>query len=40
VAATAEPRSLVLVHYDRDFDQISEVTGQSMIWVAPPGSID
>jgi predicted nucleic acid-binding protein len=40
VAATAELHSLVLVHYGRDFDQISDVTGQSMIWVAPPGSID
>lgn len=40
VAATAELHSLVLVHYDHDFDQIGEVTGQGMIWIAPAGSID
>lgn len=40
VAATAELNSLVLVHYDRDFDQIGEATGQSLTWVATPGSID
>ena len=40
VAATAELHSLVLVHYDRDFDQIGEVTGQGLTWVASPGSVD
>lgn len=40
VAATAELHSLVLVHYDRDFDQIGEVTAQGLAWVATPGSID
>jgi predicted nucleic acid-binding protein len=40
VAAAAELHSLVLVHYDRDFDQISDVTGQGVTWLVPPGSID
>lgn len=40
VAAAAELHSLALVHYDRDFDQIGEVTGQGMSWLAPAGSID
>jgi predicted nucleic acid-binding protein len=40
VAAAAELPSLVLVHYDHDFDQIREVTGQGMSWLAPAGSLD
>jgi len=40
VAATAEERGLVLVHYDADFATIAEVTGQPARWVAEPGSID
>jgi predicted nucleic acid-binding protein len=40
VAAAAELQSLVLVHYDRDFDQIGDVTGQGMSWLAPAGSVD
>ncbi|MGC4788688.1 PIN domain nuclease [Micromonospora sp. DT178] len=39
IAATAEYQGLSLLHYDRDFDQISEVTGQPMRWLAPAGTI-
>jgi hypothetical protein len=28
-----------VLHYDRDFDVIAEVTGQRALWVVPPGSI-
>jgi predicted nucleic acid-binding protein len=40
LAASAELHALVFVHYDRDFDQIGEVTGQGLTWVAAPGSVD
>ncbi|PXY26272.1 PIN domain-containing protein [Prauserella flavalba] len=39
LAATAELADLTLVHYDHDFEQIAEVTGQPVAWLAPPGSI-
>lgn len=39
VAATAELSALTLLHYDRDFETVAEVTGQPTRWVAPPGSI-
>lgn len=39
IAATAELAGLPVIHYDQDFDAISEVTGQSVRWVAPRGSI-
>lgn len=40
VAAAAEERSVAVLHYDVDFDLISEVTGQSTRWVVPAGTID
>lgn len=40
VAAVAEELSLIVVHYDADFDHIALVTGQSVEWVVPRGSID
>ncbi|GAA2518045.1 PIN domain nuclease [Winogradskya humida] len=40
VAAAAELQDLTLLHYDRDFVTIAEVTGQPVRWVAEPGSID
>ena len=40
VAAAAEQVGYTVLHYDRDFDLISSVTGQSSEWVVPPGSID
>lgn len=39
VAATAEAHQLTLLHYDRDFEQIAQVTGQPMRWLAPPGAL-
>ncbi len=34
IAAAAESHDLSLVHYDRDYEVIGRVTGQSMNWVA------
>jgi predicted nucleic acid-binding protein len=39
VAATAHRHSIVLVHYDHDFDLIAEITQQPMEWVVPPGTV-
>lgn len=39
IAAVAEAADLILVHYDRDYDLISEVTGQPMEWVVERGSV-
>lgn len=40
VAAIAEVNELTLVHYDRHFDAIAKVTGQSTEWIAPRGALD
>lgn len=40
VAAAAEARSLVVLHYDADFDRIAAVTRQSCRWIVPSGSVD
>ncbi|MEW9546858.1 PIN domain nuclease [Nonomuraea sp. NPDC050783] len=39
IAACAEVHGATVLHYDRDFDVISEVTGQPALWVVPPGSV-
>lgn len=39
IAATAEANDVAVIHYDRDFDRIAEVTGQRTEWVVPRGSI-
>ncbi|TDB71004.1 PIN domain nuclease [Micromonospora sp. KC721] len=39
VAATAEYQGLSVLHYDRDFEQITSVTGQPMRWLAPAGTV-
>ncbi|MFI7113582.1 PIN domain-containing protein [Nonomuraea sp. NPDC050227] len=39
IAACAEVHQATILHYDRAFDIISEVTGQPALWVVPPGSI-
>lgn len=39
VAATAERHRLTVLHYDRDFDLIAEVSDLRAEWVAPPGSV-
>ncbi|MFI0482740.1 PIN domain nuclease [Actinomadura sp. 9N215] len=40
VAATADLHGVTLLHYDRDFDQIADVSGQTMQWLAEPGTLD
>jgi hypothetical protein len=40
IAAAAESESLSVLHYDQDFERIAKVTGQSVEWVVPAGSID
>lgn len=39
IAAAAEAASLVVLHYDHDFDLIASVTGQPVEWVVPAGSV-
>jgi predicted nucleic acid-binding protein len=39
LAAIADIEELTILHYDADFDLISEVTGQPTEWVVPRGSI-
>ncbi len=40
IAATAEVAGLTVLHYDDDYERISEVTHQATEWVAPRGSLD
>ncbi len=40
IAATAEIEGLTVLHYDADFDVIASVTGQSVEWVVPRGTVD
>jgi predicted nucleic acid-binding protein len=40
IAAVAAQAELTVLHYDRDFDMIAKVTGQTTDWVVEPGSID
>ncbi|MQM27810.1 PIN domain nuclease [Glycomyces albidus] len=40
IAATAERHGVTVLHYDRDYDRIAEVTGQPVEWVVPPGEAD
>ncbi len=39
IAACAEESGAVVFHYDKDFDTIAEVTGQSTRWIVPRGSL-
>jgi predicted nucleic acid-binding protein len=39
IAAAAEQAGLTVLHYDRDFDLIAEITGQPTEWVVPPGTV-
>jgi len=39
-AAVAERHGVRVLHYDRDFDLIAEVTGQPVEWVVPYGTAD
>ncbi len=40
IAAAAESRDLIVLHYDADFDLIAAATGQRCQWVVPAGSVD
>jgi predicted nucleic acid-binding protein len=40
IAAVAERHRLSVLHYDRDFDVIAEVTRQPVEWVVPCGTAD
>lgn len=40
VAATAETRNLTVLHYDADFELVSNITGRPNQWVVEPGSAD
>lgn len=39
ISALAERNSLVILHYDKDFEFVSKITKQKTLWVAPSGSI-
>lgn len=39
IAATAELNGATVLHYDRDYDRIADVTGQPVEWVVPRGSL-
>lgn len=39
IAAAAESAGLPVLHYDRDYDLISAVTGQPCRWLAPRGTL-
>ena len=40
VAATAERFALTVLHYDRDYERIAEITGQPTEWIIPAGTAD
>jgi predicted nucleic acid-binding protein len=40
IAAAAEAAGLAVLHYDRDYERIAEVTRQPTEWVAPVGTLD
>jgi predicted nucleic acid-binding protein len=40
VAAVAEARDLVVLHYDADFELISGITRQPQQWAVPRGTAD
>ena len=40
IAAVSERLGLTVLHYDRDFELIAEITGQPHEWVVPAGTID
>ncbi len=40
LAAIAQIEGLTILHYDVDFDLVSDVTGQPTEWVVPRGSVD
>lgn len=39
IAAAGEAAGVTILHYDEDYDRITEVTGQPTRWLAPKGSL-
>ncbi|MHB8467931.1 MAG: PIN domain-containing protein [Acidimicrobiales bacterium] len=39
IAACAESAGLTVLHYDADYERISEITGQPTQWVVPRGTV-
>lgn len=39
LAVVAAREGLTILHYDRDFETIAKVTGQSTEWIVPPGTV-
>ena len=39
IASASEAAGATVLHYDADFDRIAEITGQSVEWIAPKGSL-
>lgn len=39
LSVVAANESLTVLHYDRDFETIAEVTGQPTEWVVPAGTV-
>ena len=39
IAATAEEHGATVLHYDKDYDLIAEITGQPVEWIAPRGTV-
>ena len=40
VAAAAEGRDLTILHYDADFELVSQITGQRQEWIVARGTAD
>jgi len=39
IAAAGESAGCEILHYDQDYDRISEITGQRTRWIVPKGSV-
>ena len=39
IAAAAERHGLTVLHYDNDFDVVTDITGQPTEWVVPSGDL-
>jgi predicted nucleic acid-binding protein len=39
IASAAEAADLCVLHYDGDYDLVSDITGQPVEWVVPAGSV-
>lgn len=39
IASAAESAGFAVLHYDQDYDRISEISGQPTRWIVPQGSV-